>query len=500
MSKIGHDVIGRPVKIGGKVGSAELTQVETEKYESQLKKYLSTAKVVALSKSPFLYSVLNGLEIRTTDKVPVAAVDANGVLYLNPKGIMEVAPLPKQGVSLLLHEALHCALGHFKRLSGPNINHTVANIAEDAVINNALEESGYLIDLPIYKEGKLVDMRTISNMTGKPISELKDKDAEEIYDMLMKDAMQKQKQRGQKADQKSAGQQIEQDASRYGGWSDESADTSLGKGKEIEPADKGKIGKQEAGEGNVLQKGHPDVYKQNPITGEKEYDPKAALNKAKVDSEMMGKGVGTLPAGLARIVNKLTESKVDWRSQLRTQLQRGLGSLIISSWQVPSRRWGESYPGTKMVTKPDVWCIVDTSGSISQEQLEQFMAEVYSISRNFGVPVHVLPFDAQYYEILTARRPDEVVRKVMMKMKGGGGTEIEPAITHLLEEKKFKPKDAVVIMSDGDIFDLGRTSVKDKMNRLANNSSTFIFLTVRRPKEELRPHLPQQTKLLEVRD
>jgi len=622
------------------------------------------------------------------------------------------------------------------------------------------------------------------------------------------------------------------------------------------------VGEQETGEGNVIQKGHSDLYKRDPITGEKTYDNKAGLNKAKVDAEMLGKGMGTMPVGLARMVNKLTEAKVDWRSQLRTQLSRGLGSLIISSWQVPSRRWGNGeYPGTRMVTRPNVWCIVDsvpeyspvivdenglidiipisklttdwkdvgngryvgkskykiysgggsklflpvknvfrhyykgklirvvtnsgmvdtspnhslvrfgghilinaknikkgeclamplgydicgytrmsdkhspfffgneelawlygffvaegsafvsknnnpkdyeasesycvslcnkdvgllekakriaenffsskwsyekpdemgvadfvtynkkvfkffrekfytdkgakrvpsdifnspkriresflqgylagdgdkesryynlynysgfttisqtlamgiiwlfktinnnfsyrfyvdnrnkktafdihfrdkdrsrlrpnprevkqifeidydgwvydieveseispehsfctgigpikvhnTSGSISEEQLEQFLSETYAISRNYGSTVSILPFDAQSYEILTAKRPGDIISKVMPKMKGGGGTEIEPAITHLLEERKFRPKDAVVIMSDGDIFDIEEEQVKSKMNRLANNSSTFIFLTVRRPKEELRPHLPRQTKLLEVKD
>jgi len=232
MSKIGHDVIGKAPKIGGKVSSATLTQQDEEKAISQVKKYLATAKVVALSKSPFLYSILSGSEIRLTNKVPVAAVDRNGVLYINPKGLQEVAPEPKQGVSLLLHETLHIALGHFKRLTGPQVNYKVANIAEDAVINNALAESGYLIDLPIYKEGKLVDMRTISNMTDKSFSDIKDNDAEEIYDELMGKAKQQMQQKGvSKPSMGQMGDQVEGQAESQGGWSDEAADTALGKDK-----------------------------------------------------------------------------------------------------------------------------------------------------------------------------------------------------------------------------------------------------------------------------
>jgi hypothetical protein len=355
-------------------------------------------------------------------------------------------------------------------------------------------------------------METISTITNKSVGELKDKDAEEIYDTLMGKAKQQQKGQGQQQKGQGQGQQqqqqqgqggqqgqgdignqITQEAEKEGGWGEKSMDTALGKGKEL--------GEDSEGEGNVVQKGNPDLYKRDPVTGEKEYDNKAGLNKAKVDAEMLGKGMGTMPSGLARMVNKLTEAKVNWRSQLRTQLSRGLGSLVVSSWQVPSRRWGDyDYPGTRMVTKPNVFAVLDTSGSISEEQLEQFLSEVYSISRNYGGRVSVLPFDAEEYEIVEARTPSDIIHKVIPKMKGGGGTEIEPAITHLLNERKFRPKDAVVIMSDGDIFDIEKNSVKDKMNRLANNSSCFIFLTIRRPKEELRPLLPRQTKLLEVSD
>lgn len=494
--KIGRDVIGRPEKLGSPSASFAMVRTSDDSTE-KVRRYLEVARAAALSKSPFIYSIISGLEIRATDEVPIAAVSKHGVLYINPKGLMEVAREPKEAVSILLHEALHVGLGHFQRLTGPNYDPQIANIAEDAVVNDILEESGFLLDLPIYKEGKIVDMRTISYMTGKPTHELETKDAEEIYDLIVKTY--KSKMRQPKVDMKDISQKAQSDAERYGGWGHQSPDTSLGKEKEIEPGDGDKIGKQEEGEGNVIQKGSPDVYRKDPTTGETKYDVQSAMNKARVHAEMAGKGIGSLPASLARIVEKLTKSQVDWRSMLRTYLQRGLGSLVVSSWQVPSRRWGEMYPGTKMVTNPSVWCLVDTSGSITDKQLEQFLSEVYAISKTYKTTVHVMPFDADAYEILSARNPSEVATKVAAKMQGGGGTEIKPAIAHLLRERKFKTKDAVVIMSDGHIRDLNNVEVKDMMNRLANNASVFIFLTSDRPGSELRPLLPIQTKILEVK-
>lgn len=254
----------------------------------KLKECLSAARTVAERKSRFLCPVINGLEIRLTDKVPIAAVSREGVLYINPERLVK-ATLPKQVVSALIHEALHIFLGHFKRLSGPNVVPEVANIAEDAVVNDELLRCGYRLNLLLYKEGKMVTMDTISKIIGEESSlTLWLKSEEEIYDLLTdKDV-----------------EFVRQKAESYGGWSDESMDTVLAKtGSSIEPQDSDKIGKQMAGEGNVFQKGNTGLYGKDPITGKREYDILAAFEKVK------GAYYWPLPVGIKRIVDRLCARK-----------------------------------------------------------------------------------------------------------------------------------------------------------------------------------------------
>ena len=514
---IGHDVIStKPILSvrGGKVQSSSEPEAGDV---ARLKKYLQQAKVVALNQSPFIYSLLSGIEIRTTDKVPIAGINPHGILYLNPKRFLEIAPEPKQGISILLHEALHTGFGHFKRVG--NKNPEAYNWAGDAVINNALIKSGYLIDLPIYKARQMIDMRTIHEITKKDIKDLETLDADDIYDELMKNAKPQQKgqkgqsgqsQKGQKPENGDGegedgedGENGETDSSgipKPSGWGKDSGDIGNKNTPKDEPGKPGQEEKEGKGKDkDIIQEGNRDLYKEDPNTGKKTYDHKRALNKAKVDSEMLGHGMGTLPLGMQRIINQLTKPKVDWRSQLRSSLNNGIGSLITTTWQYSSRRFGELVPGTKMYTKPTVWCLIDTSGSISEPMLNQFMSEVYGISKQYQVPVKVMSFDASAYELVEGRTPGEIISKVLPKISGGGGTEIETAMNGVLEHHKFKSPDAFVIMSDGDIFDLNKPIVQKYLKTVSEKASTALFLSTRKTREELSKELPPRMKILEVR-
>lgn len=446
-----------------------------------IKDYLTKAKIVALTQSPFIYSLLSSAEIKLVDNVPIAAVSKNGVLLVNPSGLMSVATTPKQAVSILLHEALHLGLGHYDRVG--ERDRRLYNIASDCVINNALAEHGFMIDLPIYERG-LVNPKVINNITHVSVNDIKKMDAEAIYNSLDKQAKQPDPlgPPGPSGPLKPGLPQpgaVDKIASKAG-FGDKAEDLH---DKDV---------KEE--EGETIQEGSPEVYRK--VNDEKELDYKKALAKAKVQSAMQA---GTIPAGLDRLIDELLEPKVDWHSQLKAHLSRGLGSLVISTWRIPSRRFPYS-PGKQMVTKPTAWALVDTSGSISEENLKRFLTEMYSISRAVQVPIKVMCFDAAAYEIHEAKTPGEIVTKVMPKIKGGGGTEIEPALKALLERKNFKRDDAVVVMSDGDIFDLKEDEVQNNFKKIASNASSLIFLSTLRTREDLSKDLPVTTKILEVKD
>lgn len=489
---------------------------------------MTAAKVIALKNSPFIYSLLAGAEVRLSNQVPIAAVSRRGVLIINPMGMQEAAVTPEQAVSLLLHESLHLGLGHFKRVG--NRHKMTYNIAADALINDMLIGAGYIIDLPVYKKGELVTPGTLSRkiqIPGKSSYEIADMvkgmDAEQVYDLIIKQVYkgkpppeigQPKPSKGGKQAGKPSGacpvcggrplvpggegpegvkglpsvpgrpvpgsHQPSKELSEDVGWTSKSDDII---DKDLE--------------GEIIQKGNEDLYNEDPITGEIEYDPKAGLNKATTDAELMGRGIGTLPANLRRIIEKMTKPKVDWRSKLRTSLNRGFGSIIITTYRRPSRIM-KGLPSYKRLGKPTVHALIDTSGSIGSDELEQFMSEIYSIAQNkYGV--RVTPWDAEAYSTIDAHTPSDVVSKVVPKIKGGDGTDIGPVAKHLLKDPRFKNKDAVVIMTDGDIFDLGRPEVQHDLNSIASRTSSFIVVSVRKSKEEFAKELPKSAVICEVR-
>jgi len=118
---------------------------------------------------------------------------------------------------------------------------------------------------------------------------------------------------------------------------------------------------------------------------------------------------------------------------------------------------------------PHVWTLVDTSGSMVGKHLNQVMTEVFEIAKSLGSKVRIIAWDADAYEDSL-----ENVRR-SMKIKGGGGTIIGPAINLLL--KKMKPNDIVVILTDGLIGDGESPEIQRKLAAVASKAASAVFAT-----------------------
>jgi predicted metal-dependent peptidase len=166
------------------------------------------------------------------------------------------------------------------------------------------------------------------------------------------------------------------------------------------------------------------------------------------------KNRGTLPAGLVRWAEEVLKPKVNWREQLkrvvRGAISEGFGQRLDYSLRRPNRRLSVYHPlylpSLQGEYRPRVACVVDTSGSISDRELTQALAEVRAVLEQLRVPITIIPCDAVPYEAIQVMRGSDWL-KVREGLRGGGGTDMVAGLRAALE---LTPKpDAVIVLTDG---------------------------------------------------
>lgn len=132
---------------------------------------------------------------------------------------------------------------------------------------------------------------------------------------------------------------------------------------------------------------------------------------------------GNVPAGWMRWAREVCKPRVNWREKLKRVLRgaitQGFGQRLDYSFRRPNRRW-EVYrpfvfPTLQGERRFRVACVVDTSGSMSEKDLSQAMAEVRGVLEQMRLPVVVIPCDAVPYEaveVLTRSNWIESLKKL----------------------------------------------------------------------------------------
>lgn len=163
---------------------------------------------------------------------------------------------------------------------------------------------------------------------------------------------------------------------------------------------------------------------------------------------------GVLPAGWVRWAEEQLKPRVDWRKQLqrvvRGAISDGIGRKLDYSFRRPHRRASVYHPlylpalyGQNI---PHVVCVVDTSGSISAQELSQAMTEVRGVLEQVHARLTVIPCDAVPYEPIEILRRSHLA-KLQQDLKGGGGTDMIKGIEAALQ---LHPEpDAVIVLTDG---------------------------------------------------
>ena len=199
----------------------------------------------------------------------------------------------------------------------------------------------------------------------------------------------------------------------------------------------------------------------------------------------LAKAAGSVPGVIERLVRDVIKEKIDWRRQLRGALSIALGEDVKMANIVVNKKLPGVVPG-KLRLGANITVLVDVSGSIGNEELRQFMAELYAIAKASRSTLRAVFWDAEVQNDVEIKSPQDVYR---VRPKGGGGTILMSAIEYF-EKKYARQTDVLIVLSDWLVYD----DRKELAKRLARLPMEKIFVTT----AEAPPKVPG-AKVIELR-
>ena len=167
------------------------------------------------------------------------------------------------------------------------------------------------------------------------------------------------------------------------------------------------------------------------------------------------KSQGTIPGELVGRIQGLRSKRAkpvaDWKRYFRRYLGNEFSEIIRKSKKRESRRFPDA-AGNRHRRKSHILVAIDTSGSVSMPEYEEFFGQIKTLTKD--ADFHVVECDACIqHEYDFKGTPN-------MTLHGGGGTRFEPVIDKFLEEKR--KYDALVYFTDGEA-NIPRNTPKDTL-------------------------------------
>jgi predicted metal-dependent peptidase len=120
---------------------------------------------------------------------------------------------------------------------------------------------------------------------------------------------------------------------------------------------------------------------------------KQAMKDAAKEASQSPKGWGSMSGEVKQDILKRLESKVDWRKVLRYFIKTSQRASRRSSVKRINKRYAYIHPGKKVLRQAKIAIAIDQSGSVCDEMLSSFFAELNSLAKL--AEFTVVPFDTQ---------------------------------------------------------------------------------------------------------
>lgn len=145
---------------------------------------------------------------------------------------------------------------------------------------------------------------------------------------------------------------------------------------------------------------------------------------------------GKLSAGIQRLIDEILEPKADWKTILRIFVDQS--AKTDYSWIKPNVRYLQSgfiLPSLKSEELKPVVVAVDTSGSISKDDVNQFAAEISDILSEYQTSCTVIYCDTKVAHVEEFSSDD---LPLQLNPKGGGGTDFREPFKYV-EDNNLEP-------------------------------------------------------------
>ena len=431
-------------------------------------------------------------------------VDVCANIYYNAKSLAKLSEVVVCGV--VAHELMHTVLRHTTKRR-KDYNHHIMNIAEDIVVNWHCQKMGFQLPEPVDPEFglmprydntvqfkvRLCEHKKKSECSSGcfkviRIDNIPKKTSVMIYHEIINQLTQKQQgkmgqcscpmchgtghvprqaggqgqqqgqsQQGQGQQQgQGGGRQQQQQQGQGGGQQDPNCPMCGGKGKTAPKLD-----------------GQFDFHK---------FDEKSQSNNPNdpgsdqywrfkvAEAWQYCKQRGTQAGHMMGMLGELLEPKVDWKSILRNLIVTGIGDE--TSWRKPKRSaiCRGIYLPTTYSEEVKAVVAIDTSGSISDKDLQTFVTEVANILSTYPkVDLDVLVCDCDLKAYQYSERDLDTVKDV--PLHGRGGTSHEPVVEWILKERP----DAKLLIA----FTDGISDIQQTFPRLPGSCRKVIALSER---------------------
>lgn len=367
------------------------------------------SKNLMLSEPYYGFFLLMLNKLWTKNKIPTAAVCKNGInfqLLINEDFWGKLSDDHRMG--LLKHELLHIAFNHLTTFS-MFTDKKMANIAMDMEINQYISKH-------LLPEGGIdIDDYADLNLDKKAGSRY-------YYDALLK---------------------AKKDKKQNGSCGDKNMD------KVLDGMEQGQMTVTLDEKGDVKIPDHAwDEFEDMPDAEKKliEKQLQRVLQDAK---EQTIKKRGFIPGEIENVLvlDEVIPPKFNWKAYIRRFT--GLSTKIFTRKirRKENKRYSEN-PGLKVKMRQNMLLAIDTSGSVSNDELKEFMNEIHHLYK-CGVDITIIQCDTTIKSIEPYKGEKEY------NVTGRGGTEFDPVLEYYNANNKYT---SLIYFTDGEAY----TDVKPK--------------------------------------
>ena len=394
---------------------------------------ITRARAALVMEHPFFGSLALRLRYKADPSCADMWTDGKTLGY-NPA--FSTALSQKSLVGAMAHEVLHLAFGHHLRRKGRDAK--LWNRACDLAINHILVESGFTLPHGFAHNPAYAGMN--SDEIFDALASLQDAPTNKGAQNAQV-AQGTEQTEGAGATAFDGGKQTEQPeqptppqgAQNSKQQKDQDGAPQSAAGNKA--AAKREKGRQEQSEGTTSFTGevqdHPDAQGMQNDQALKAAEQEADI--AMMQAMQRARNMGSMPAGLARQLDRAWRPKLDWR----TLLQRFLEQCAQNdySWTTPNRRYlyqNIYLPARREARLPHVALAVDCSGSVDEQALAMFCAELATVLEAYDTMLTVLFHDTKVQKSITLTRMD---MPASLAPVGGGGTDYRPVCAHIEDER-----------------------------------------------------------------